>query len=1350
MRLAAPVLIGLALTVVLASTAHASNPIPGVGIVVKRNPGSSTALTVPADFFGAGSSAFSGTVGLEGRCSNECGGCDNCASSPLGSDTRIDFDLPPGSSVLSATMPYFVCYSVNTVDFTIGGAVRPLQVVVSVSGRAPAPALDVSGEFVLPAGTTLAVGSSAELVSGSLQVRCVTTFVDATTGQAVGGSLVRDLDVSLSSLQPVAISRVDNGTTAGRVVLGRDGSGAVTPVRLASSGDELVLSLLSLDTPVTPVRASGLACVATGASSLSSSDGRRLVVSNIGSSGQDGVDVSLHGLQGHVVSSVDLCPSAPGATTELRTGGAIAGIVVGVVVALQRSPLGGIDVSCDLSRLHSSSSSASRQNLLYLAGGLERSVSSSAASPLSFSVSSSSGPVSVTRASCEVLPQFDVAVVTLWLSSGALVTLDGQTTACDRIVLVEDCDDGDAVLESFSLRCTMPPSSPPFALELSSQSVVSHGTQLSVGDLDMDGLSDFVALSTVSNAAGSRGIVTTSRAPSAEVLDLAGGGGSGGALARGPRQTVSLDGSFSSVQFSPLSPFVLNPATDAGASLECRVLSDQSCSPDQVLASLSLSALSSSSSSLRLSGQFSGMCADGASIQVLHRGAPQLAVPLQVALSDLSVNGISVSAPPGALAAAAVLSGGKTATKSSSNIQNNLVIGAPSVSTVLGSDGVPLQFTFASPRVFCINGQCLTGDRIVVTGQCSSGACQSSGFPITIRGSDFAFTGKFASPGAKAPAGYARFANHLSDQVIAQVTPGTSLTPTRPVVHIPVLFDRSDVHAARGTTVTFHLSSNLVLANPVVEGDYFSRSGQTQQFVTTNPDGSYTVDCALLGPGCGPTDSGTLFVVDVARAPGAPDGVGSLTIDASEAAACDGSALPANPGNSVFVLLDNQSPTAITDLTATQVKSGNDADGTTRVSLVWSPRSNMDETVEIYRASFGNYPLFSRGASAGSVPPPPSSYPPTGRFASASSSLVLSCDATGSCAVFDEPSSRDEFYYVAVVRDGAGNTSPFSNMTDGTLDFHLGDVAGGAAGTLCDGDNQVSSIDISALGAHYGSTVSTSSSFACLDVGPTFDGTVDGRPVPDGRLSFRDLILYAINYSLVSMPASRPALAREPANTLSLGVPALPEPGRTFEVNVDMTGAGDALGVSAQLAWDAAVVEPVGVSSGVLADQQGRQAVVLSAEPGNVDAALLGVGSGFAGRGTLARVTFRVKSAGDPAIRIASVEGRDMQAQPVAFSGFEAPSPGGRTALRLAYPNPFAQQTTVVFALAKAGEAHVGVYDVTGRQVRTLLQGVQPAGERLVQWDGRDDRGHALGAGVYMLRLQAGGRVETRAVRLVK
>ena len=74
----------------------------------------------------------------------------------------------------------------------------------------------------------------------------------------------------------------------------------------------------------------------------------------------------------------------------------------------------------------------------------------------------------------------------------------------------------------------------------------------------------------------------------------------------------------------------------------------------------------------------------------------------------------------------------------------------------------------------------------------------------------------------------------------------------------------------------------------------------------------------------------------------------------------------------------------------------------------------------------------------------------------------------------------------------------------------------------------------------------------------------------------------------------------------------------------------------------------------------------------------------------------------------------------------------------------------MVLSLSRSGPASVRVYDVAGRTVRTLLSGVQPAGERVLAWDGRDDSGTRLGAGVYMLRLDTAGQSETRAVRLVK
>jgi hypothetical protein len=200
-----------------------------------------------------------------------------------------------------------------------------------------------------------------------------------------------------------------------------------------------------------------------------------------------------------------------------------------------------------------------------------------------------------------------------------------------------------------------------------------------------------------------------------------------------------------------------------------------------------------------------------------------------------------------------------------------------------------------------------------------------------------------------------------------------------------------------------------------------------------------------------------------------------------------------------------------------------------------------------------------------------------------------------------------------------------------------------------------------------------------------------------------------------------------------------------------MSGAGDVQGLSAQLAYDPAVVEPVAATQGELLAHQGREGVLLSSQPGDVDAALLGVGAGIAGEGELARVTFRVKREGDPGLGIGSVDARDAQNRPLAMGGVGVPgATPGHTALRMAFPNPFDRSTTVLLSLSQTGPASVRVFDVAGRTVRTLLRGVQPAGERVLAWDGRDDAGSPLSAGVYLLRLDAGGHSETRSVRLVK
>jgi hypothetical protein len=60
--------------------------------------------------------------------------------------------------------------------------------------------------------------------------------------------------------------------------------------------------------------------------------------------------------------------------------------------------------------------------------------------------------------------------------------------------------------------------------------------------------------------------------------------------------------------------------------------------------------------------------------------------------------------------------------------------------------------------------------------------------------------------------------------------------------------------------------------------------------------------------------------------------------------------------------------------------------------------------------------------------------------------------------------------------------------------------------------------------------------------------------------------------------------------------------------------------------------------------------------------------------------------------------------------------------------------TTVRLGIAHAGRVQVNIYDVAGRRVRTLADRVFPAGEQVLQWDGTDDAGRAVGRGVYFVR----------------
>jgi len=92
--------------------------------------------------------------------------------------------------------------------------------------------------------------------------------------------------------------------------------------------------------------------------------------------------------------------------------------------------------------------------------------------------------------------------------------------------------------------------------------------------------------------------------------------------------------------------------------------------------------------------------------------------------------------------------------------------------------------------------------------------------------------------------------------------------------------------------------------------------------------------------------------------------------------------------------------------------------------------------------------------------------------------------------------------------------------------------------------------------------------------------------------------------------------------------------------------------------------------------------------------------------------------------------------------------PSLRGDLRL-WPNPFNPRTSIGFELDQPGWVELAVFDIRGRKVAVLQNGLAPAGKFERSWDGLDTNGLAQPGGVYLFRLETpAGRLATRGVLL--
>jgi subtilisin family serine protease len=102
------------------------------------------------------------------------------------------------------------------------------------------------------------------------------------------------------------------------------------------------------------------------------------------------------------------------------------------------------------------------------------------------------------------------------------------------------------------------------------------------------------------------------------------------------------------------------------------------------------------------------------------------------------------------------------------------------------------------------------------------------------------------------------------------------------------------------------------------------------------------------------------------------------------------------------------------------------------------------------------------------------------------------------------------------------------------------------------------------------------------------------------------------------------------------------------------------------------------------------------------------------------------------------------------LASVQSPPATTTTILYTNRPNPFSRATSIGFRLGRDHAVTLTIYDPAGRLVRSLVSGNQSAGEHSALWDGRDDAGRAVGAGLYFYTLRTADSKTQRKMLMLK
>ena len=330
-----------------------------------------------------------------------------------------------------------------------------------------------------------------------------------------------------------------------------------------------------------------------------------------------------------------------------------------------------------------------------------------------------------------------------------------------------------------------------------------------------------------------------------------------------------------------------------------------------------------------------------------------------------------------------------------------------------------------------------------------------------------------------------------------------------------------------------------------------------------------------------------------------------------------------------------------------------------------------------------------------------------------------------------------------------------------TLSVSFGELLGGDSIGYTDENNDaypnnaINQDDIDRIGAAQGST--PASSMWATDTDPITGGKYNYKWADvneDDVVGVADLTMATGNFvfggsaAIGAQPVyQKPALQIPEPNIDAvvefMNVPGEMIAGQNYTIQVVIHNAADVKGYSVDLEYNKEALTLAGIEKGDFINAESYSISSIGDGTVGLTNAVYGPAA-FAGDGVLAEVLFTANKNGLFSADMLGITGAKLVDSNFIGMDIIIDSPSGinvetPVAFELGqnFPNPFNPTTAISFSIPKSGHVELSIYDILGRNVKTLVSGAYDVGNYSVVWDATDMNGNLVSNGVYFYTIKA-------------